>query len=67
MHWPNGQTNIQNVIQKPQDRATRTQLKPRGEFRCVRRISSFCSTCDTRRVTLVTTAVISLNEQMTGL
>ena len=40
-------------------RVTRTPLKTGGELRCSGRISSFCSTSDTRRVNLITNPVIS--------
>ena len=35
------------------DRVTRTTLKPGGALRCSGRVSSSCSTSDTRRVYLV--------------
>ena len=41
------------------DRVTRTPLKIGGELRCSGRMSSSCSTSDTRRVNLVTNPVIS--------
>ena len=44
---------------KTKDRVTRTPLKSRGELRCSGRVSSSCSTSDTRRVNLVTNPVIS--------
>jgi hypothetical protein len=44
---------------KTKDRVTRTSLKIGGEHRCSRRVSSSCSTSDTRRVNLVTNPVIS--------
>jgi len=44
---------------KAKDRVTRTSLKTRGELRCSGRVSSSCSTSDTRRVNLVTNLVIS--------
>ena len=44
---------------KPKDRVTRTPLKTEGELRCSERVSSSCSTSDTRRVNLVTNPVIS--------
>jgi hypothetical protein len=46
-------------IYKTKDRVTRTPLKTRGELRCSGRVSSSCSTSDTRRVNLVTNPVIS--------
>ena len=44
---------------KTKDRVTRTLLKTGGELMCSGRISSSCSTSDTRRVNLVTNPVIS--------
>ena len=44
---------------KTKDRVTRSPLKTGGELMCPRRISSACSTSDTRRVNLVTNPVIS--------
>jgi hypothetical protein len=44
---------------KTKDRVTRTPLKTRGELRCSGRVSSSCSTSDTRRVNLVTNSVTS--------
>ena len=44
---------------KTTDRVTRTTLKTGGELRCSGRVSSSCSTSDTRRVNLVTNPVIS--------
>jgi hypothetical protein len=49
----------QNITQKTKDWATRTLLKIGGELRCFGRVSSFCSTSDTRRVNLVTNPVIN--------
>ena len=43
---------------KPKDRVTRAPLKTEGELKCSGRISSSCSTSDTRRVNLVTNPVI---------
>ena len=55
-----GQNNIlQNIHIKNKDRVTRTPLKPGGELRCCGRVSSYCSTCGTRCVNLVTNPVIS--------
>ena len=50
--------DLQYTAQKTKDRATRTPLKTGDKLRCSRRISSFCSTCGTRRVTLVTHPLI---------
>ena len=44
---------------KTKDRVTRTPLKTVGELRCSGRVSSSCSTSDTRCVNLVTNPVIS--------
>jgi len=44
---------------KTKDRVTRTPLKSEGELRCSGRVSSFCSTGDTRRVNLVTNQMMS--------
>jgi hypothetical protein len=41
------------------DQVTRTPLKTGSEFRCSGRVSSSCSTSDTRRVNLATNPVIS--------
>jgi hypothetical protein len=46
-------------IHKTKDRVKRTPLKTGDELRCSRRVSSSCSTSDTRRVILVTNPVIS--------
>ena len=43
---------------KPKERVTRAQLKTGGELKCYGRVSSSCSTSDTRRVNLVTNPVI---------
>ena len=53
----NKRTNndLQNSSNKTKDWATRTALKIGGEGMCTRRVSSFCSTCGTRRVTVVFT------------
>ena len=41
------------------DRVTKTPLKTGGELRCSGRVSSSCSTSDTRHVNLVTIPVIT--------
>ena len=51
--------DLQNTTPKTKDRATRTPLKTGGEFMCSGSVSSSCSTSGTRRVTVVTTPVIS--------
>ena len=47
--------DLKNTIQKAKDQAPWTPLRTRGELRCYGRVSSSCSTCGIRRVTLVTT------------
>jgi hypothetical protein len=44
---------------KTRDRVTRTTLITGGELSCSEGVSCSCSTCGTRRVTLVTNPVIS--------
>ena len=44
--------DLQNITQNTEDRATRTSLKTGGESRCSGRVISFCSTFNTRRVTV---------------
>jgi hypothetical protein len=44
---------------KTKDRVTRTPVKTEAEFRCSGRVSSSCSTSDTRRVNLVINPAIS--------
>ena len=51
--------DLQNITQKTKDRARRIPLQTRGELRGSRRVSSSCSTCGPRRVTIVTNPVIS--------
>jgi hypothetical protein len=53
------ENNLQNTTQKNNDRATRTPLKPEENSGASGKVSSSCSTSDTRRVTLVTNPVIS--------
>jgi hypothetical protein len=48
-----------NITHKTKERITRTPLNTGGAPRCSGRVSSFCSTSDTCRVTLVTNPVIS--------
>ena len=43
--------DLQNITNKDKDRVTRTPPKTGGELRCSGRVSSFCSTSGTRRVT----------------
>jgi len=43
------------------DRVTGTPLKIGGELRCSESVSSFCSSSETRRISLV-----AMNEEMTG-
>jgi hypothetical protein len=54
--WP--KEKVQTTISKTKDRVTRTPLKTGDEIRCSERVSSSCSTSDTRRVNLVTNPVI---------
>jgi hypothetical protein len=42
---------LQNITHKTKDRVTGTSLE--GKNKCSRRVSSFSSTCGTRRVTFV--------------
>ena len=42
--------DLQNTTQKANDRVTRTPLKTGGELECCGRVSSPCSTSDTRSV-----------------
>jgi hypothetical protein len=60
--------DLQNIIQKTKDRATRIPLKTggRGELECSGRVSNSCSTCGTSHATLVTNPVIN-HEKSTGL
>ena len=60
--WPKVQKDKQRSTKhthKTKDRIIQTPLKTRGELRCSVRVSSFCSTSDTRRVNLVTNPVVS--------
>ena len=50
--------NLQTTTQKTKDRATRMPPKNGGELVCSGRISSSCSTNDTRLATLVTNPMI---------
>ena len=52
-------TKGQTTIYKTKDRVTRTPLKIEGELKCSGRVSSCCSTRDTRRINLVTYPVVS--------
>jgi hypothetical protein len=44
--------DLQNITEKPKDRAKRTQLKTGDELGCSERVSSSSSTFYTRRVTV---------------
>ena len=60
--WPKVQSDKQRYTKhthRTKDRVTRTPLKTGGELRCSERVSSSCSTSDTRHVNLVTNPVIS--------
>ena len=52
-------SNLQNTTQKIKDRVARTPLKIGSEQMCSGRVGSSCSSCGTRRATLVTNPVIS--------
>ena len=56
---PNNDVRNNKDPKKIKDRATLTPLKTNAELMCSVKVGSFCSTCDTRRVTFVSTAVIS--------
>ena len=56
--------DLQNITYKTEDWVTRTTPKIGGEHRCSGRISSSCSTSDTRPVTLITNPVISLKSSI---
>ena len=51
--------DLHNIVQKSQDRATRTPIKAGDELMYPDRENRPCSTCGTRRVILVTNPVIS--------
>jgi len=51
--------DLQNITQKSKDRATRNTLKFGSKLGYFGRVTSSCSTCGTRRVTLVTNLVVS--------
>ena len=53
------QNDLQNTTQKTKKWATRTPLTTEDVFRFTGIVSSSCSTCGTRRVTLVTDSVTS--------
>jgi hypothetical protein len=55
--WTNN--DLQNITHKTKDPATRTPLKTGGEPRCSGKVSSSCSTSDTRCVNLVTNSMIN--------
>jgi hypothetical protein len=62
--WPKGKVQKDKQLStkhtyKTKDRVTQTPLKTGGELRCSWRVSSSCSTSDTRRVNLVKNPVIS--------
>ena len=57
--WPKGKVQKEKQqstkhIYKTKDRVTRTPPKIGSEIRCFGRVSSSCSTSDTRRINLVT-------------
>jgi hypothetical protein len=49
---------IEKHTHKTKDRVTQTPLKTGGELRCSGRVSSYCSTSDTRPVKLVANPMI---------
>ena len=51
--------NLQSTTHKTKDRETQTPLKTGSELMCSGRVSSYCSTSGTRRVTLFTNPMIS--------
>ena len=55
-----GQEMIYKAITENKDPATPTSLKTGNELRCSGKLSSYCSTCEARRVTPVTIPVIGL-------
>ena len=58
--WQKDKQWWQNTAQKTKDQSTNTNhTKTRGGLRCSGRVSSLCSTCGTRHVTLVTNPVTS--------
>ena len=57
--WPTEKVQKDKQRSKTKDRVTRIPLKTGGELKCSGRVSSSCSTSDTRRVNLVTNPVIS--------
>ena len=64
--WTIGQTTIYKPYAKQlKDQATRTPLKPEGEFICSESVSSSFYTSGTSRVTLVTSTVIAYITQNT--
>ena len=52
--------DLQNIMQKTKDRASRTALKIGDELRYWGRVSSSCATSGTRHATLVTNPVITI-------
>ena len=57
-HWQKKVQKKNNDLHKTKDRVTRTPFKTGGELWFSGRVSSSCSTIDTRRVDLVTNPVI---------
>ena len=52
--------DLQIITQKTKDQVTRTPLKTRSELRCSGRVSSSCSTCVTRLVSLINTVYLKM-------
>jgi len=40
--------DVQNTMQNTKDQTTRTSLNTKGELKCPKKVSSSCSTSDTR-------------------
>jgi hypothetical protein len=58
-HESKKDNDLQDTTHKTKDGVTRTPLKRGGELKCSGRVSSSCSTSDTRRVNLGTNPVRS--------
>jgi len=48
---------LQNITRNTKDRALRIPLSTGGELKCSGSVGSSCSTCSTRRVTLITNSI----------
>jgi len=49
--------DLQSTTQKTKDPAKQTSLKSGGELWCSEKVSSSCSTCDTRSITVKRTRI----------